>query len=454
LFLQVVVTVTALTVIAPILGLVVLIGVVIFLSLCFLTNKILGPRMSKFQEMRNDIDKKHSEFLRSASLIKLNAKEKEIEQEYTEQLTHANKEIKGVWLKYIHHLAIRITIIDITRTAVMVLGIYMVYQGAYTPGFLVVFLSWSTNAFNRLWTAGYLQRNIIEDWSAIKNLFGLLNSDVAIKEIENPIVLKEIKGDIEYKNVSFKYPSREVAVSKKLKLPADAEDHTLKNVGISIKAGERVAIVGHSGAGKSSLVQLLIRAYDPVKGKILIDGCDLKDLSLENYRSRLGVVPQDVSLFDESLRYNILFGAKEKVSDRQLNQAIKMARVESFLKGLENGLDTLIGEKGVKLSGGERQRVGIARALVKNPAILIFDEATSSLDVENEALIRESIEEASKGRTTIIIAHRLSTIKDADKIIVLEKGRVIAEGKHTELLKSCEPYKKMINIQTVMVGDE
>lgn len=454
LFLQVVVTVTALTIIAPPLGLIVLAGITIFIGLCFLTNKILGPQMSKFQEMRNDIDKKHAEFLRSASLIKLNAKEKEIEQEYSEQLGHANKAIKSVWLKYIHQLTIRITIIDITRTAVMVLGIYMVYQGLYTPGFLVVFLSWSTNAFARLWTVGYLQRNIIEDWSAIKNLFSLLNSEIAIREAKDPILLKQIKGDIEYKNVSFKYPSREVIVSKKLKPLPKLEDHTLKNVNILIKAGERVAIVGHSGAGKSSLVQLLIRAYDPDKGKILIDGNDLKDLSLENYRSQLGVVPQDVSLFDESLRYNILFGAKENVSDKRLNQAIKMARVEGFLKDLENGLDTLIGEKGVKLSGGERQRVGIARALVKNPSILIFDEATSSLDVENEALIRESIEEASKGRTTIIIAHRLSTIKDADKIIVLEKGKVIAEGKHAHLLKTCEPYKKMINIQTVMVGDE
>jgi ABC-type multidrug transport system fused ATPase/permease subunit len=163
-------------------------------------------------------------------------------------------------------------------------------------------------------------------------------------------------------------------------------------------------------------------------------------------------VPKDVFWFDNTLRYNILFGADESATEKELQQAIKMARVDEFLKNMENGLDTLIGERGVKLSGGERQRVGIARALVKNPAILIFDEATSSLDVENEAIIRESIEKASKGRTTIIIAHRLSTIKDADKIIVLEKGRIIGEGKHKDLLKNCEAYNKMIKIQTVIVG--
>jgi ABC-type multidrug transport system fused ATPase/permease subunit len=161
----------------------------------------------------------------------------------------------------------------------------------------------------------------------------------AIKEIENPIILKEIKGNIDYQNVSFKYPSREepeqvIKNLKKRKL--EQTESTFRNVNISIKAGERVAIVGHSGAGKSSLVQLLVRAYDPDRGKILIDGYDLKDLSLENYRQHLGVVPQDVSLFDNTLKYNILFGAKNEVSDKQLNEAIKMSRVDNFLKNLHN----------------------------------------------------------------------------------------------------------------------
>ncbi|MFA5086368.1 MAG: ATP-binding cassette domain-containing protein, partial [Candidatus Paceibacterota bacterium] len=147
-----------------------------------------------------------------------------------------------------------------------------------------------------------------------------------------------------------------------------------------------------------------------------------------------------------------LFGTNKEVSDKELEKALKMARVDEFLGSMENGLDTVIGERGVKLSGGERQRVGIARALVKDPSILIFDEATSSLDVENEAIIRESIEKASEGRTTIIIAHRLSTIKDADKIIVMEKGRIVGQGTHDELLKENEIYRNMINIQTVIVG--
>lgn len=165
----------------------------------------------------------------------------------------------------------------------------------------------------------------------------------------------------------------------------------------------------------------------------------------------MGVVPQDISLFDNTLKYNIMFSASEKIGESHLLEAVKMASLNEFVSNLEKGFSTVVGERGVKLSGGERQRVGIARALVKNPAILIFDEATSSLDTENEALIRESIEKASKGRTTIIIAHRLSTIKDADKIIVMEKGKVVGEGKHDELLKTCATYQRLINNQTVMV---
>jgi subfamily B ATP-binding cassette protein MsbA len=300
-----------------------------------------------------------------------------------------------------------------------------------------------------------MHRRLIELYSQIKNYFTLMNIEPEVKETDNPIIIEDNKGRVEYKKVSFVYPAREEIIEEGRKIKVvkgKKESGGLKNINIVIEPGERVAIVGHSGAGKSTLVQLLIRAYDPEEGSIIIDGYDLKNLSLKKYRQSLGIVPQDVVLFDDTLRYNILFGVNENVSDKKLKEVIKMARVDEFLSSMENGLDTVIGERGVKLSGGERQRVGIARALVKNPSILIFDEATSSLDVENEAIIRESIEKASEGRTTIIIAHRLSTIKDADKIIIMEKGRIIGEGKHDDLLRSNETYRKMINIQTIIVG--
>ncbi|MFA5368469.1 MAG: ABC transporter ATP-binding protein [Candidatus Paceibacterota bacterium] len=456
--LQIIVTIIALFILAPILGAVVFVGVSIYVFISIYSTKVFGKRLRDLQDMYVESDKKQSEFLRNVSLVKLNAKEKDVSKEHDESVEAANKEAKSIWLRFIRFFQLRSIVSNITRIAVLMVGVYLVYQKMYTPGFLVVFLSWSSGAFERIYMLGFLQRRTMELYAAIKNYFILLNVEPNIKEIDNPIILEKIKGKIEYKNIYFKYPAREeiikdgeeIAIVKDKK--RKEEDETLKKVNIIIEPGQRVAVVGHSGAGKSTLVQLLTRAYDPDKGKVLIDDYDLKDLSLKGYRKSLGIVPQEVSLFDNTLRYNILFGADKSVTEKELEQAIKMSRVDGFLKNMENGLDTLIGERGVKLSGGERQRVGIARALVKNPAILIFDEATSSLDVENEAIIRESIEKASKGRTTIIIAHRLSTIKDADKIIVLEKGRIIGEGKHKDLLKNCEAYNKMIKIQTVIVG--
>jgi ATP-binding cassette subfamily B protein len=454
--LQILVTIVALFIIAPILGSIILAGVIIFIIISIYTNKVLGDDIRKIQEMYINSEKKQSEYIRNIPLVKTNAKEKEVIKEYNATLSKVSTFGKSVWLRFNLFLQARSVVPIVARIAVLIVGIILVFKGVYTPGFLVIFLSWSASAFDRISIISHMHRRLIEFYSQIKNYFALMSIEPEIKEIENPIVIKESKGKIEYKRVSFIYPAREEIIEegRKIKIvKRNKEDYGgLRSISTVIESGQRIAIVGHSGAGKSTMIQLLIRAYDPEKGSILIDGYDLRDLSLDDYRQSLGIVPQDVVLFDDTLRYNILFGVNRKVSDEELNEAVKMARVDEFLKSMENGLDTVIGERGVKLSGGERQRVGIARALIKNPSILIFDEATSSLDVENEAIIRESIEKASKGRTTIIIAHRLSTIKDADKIIVMEKGRIVGEGTHDELLKSNEIYRKMINIQTVIVG--
>jgi len=446
-FLQIGVTVVALFIIAPPLGSIILIGTSAFLVISFYTNYALRDELKKVRDMWVDSDKKQSEFLRNVSLIKINAKEEEVVGEYDRNLMSVTSSEKKLWTKFIKYAQVRNFVSNVSRITALILGIYLVYQGAYTPGFLVVVLSWSNNAFDRIWYLSGIQRRITKLYSEMKNYFALMDISPDIKETENPIVVDNFKGRIEYRGVSFKYPLRDIK-------DEDMEEQVvLKGLNILIEPGEKVAIVGASGAGKSTVIQLLIRAYDPDKGKILIDGHDLRKLSLNNYRKAIGIVPQDIVLFDDTLRYNIVFGTNEEVTEKQIKEAVKMARVDEFLRDMENGLDTMIGERGVKLSGGERQRVGIARALIKNPSILIFDEATSSLDVENESLIKESIEKASKGRTTIIIAHRLSTIKDADKIIVLEKGKIVGQGRHRELLRTCEVYQKMINIQTVIVGE-
>lgn len=341
----------------------------------------------------------------------------------------------------------------------MFVGVYLVYEKIYTAGFLITIWSWSNSAFSDFGRISGMHRKLMELYAAIKKYFILLDVESDIKELENPIKPEKFIGKIEFKNIYFKYPKREYIREENKKSSQNesekrqGKEYVLKNINFVIEPGQRVAIVGPSGVGKTSLARLFIRAYDPEKGKILIDGNDLKNLDLGNFRSIIGIVPQDVSLFDNTLRYNIVFGVHgEEILEEKLWQAAKMACVDKFIAGLEKGFDTIIGERGIKLSGGERQRVGIARALIKNPAFLIFDEATSNLDTENEALIRASIEKASKGRTTIIIAHRLSTIKDADKIIVMEKGKIVGEGKHEELLKTCKTYQRLINNQTVMVG--
>lgn len=447
-FLQIIVTVIALFYLAPILGLIIFIGIILFLLISFYNNYTIRNDLYEIQNMWVDSDKRQSEFLRNVSLIKINAKEEKVIKEYDENIASINSSEKSLWLKFIRLAYVRNIISHTSKIATLIMGVYLVYKGVYTPGFLVVVLSWSNSAFDRIWYLSMTQRRLTKLYAEIKNYFSLMEIKPDIKEKENPIILDAVKGKIEYKNIFFKYPTRD-AEGKKIK-----EQVVLKGINLSINPGERVAIVGSSGAGKSTIVQLLIRAYDPQKGEILIDGNNLEDLSLSSYRKAIGVVPQDIVLFDDTLRYNILFGTNENVSDKKIKEVVKMARVDEFLKNLEKGIDTIIGERGVKLSGGERQRVGIARALIKNPSILIFDEATSSLDVENESLIKESIEKASRGRTTIIIAHRLSTIKDADKIVVLEKGKIVGQGKHKELLKTCAVYRKMINIQTVIVGGE
>jgi ATP-binding cassette subfamily B (MDR/TAP) protein 1 len=207
--------------------------------------------------------------------------------------------------------------------------------------------------------------------------------------------------------------------------------------------------VGLSGSGKSTILNLLRRYYDPLLGEILIDGVPLVDLDLQWYRRQIGNVDQDIKLFDQSIRANILLGADPNTSEEVLQKAIDNASLRDFIDKLPAGVDTLVGEGGIKVSGGERQRIGIARALVKNPKILIFDEATSSLDAFNEALIHDAIMKNAHGRTTIIIAHRLSTVRNADCIFVVSEGKIVGQGTHDELLVTCPEYQNLIKHQLV-----
>jgi len=252
------------------------------------------------------------------------------------------------------------------------------------------------------------------------------------KEDEGKITLRSFREEIVYKDVSFRYP--------------DTDEEAVSNINLRIRKGEIVALVGRSGAGKTTLVDLLPRFYNPIEGKILIDGIDISEVTLKSLRSMIGIVSQDIILFNDTVRANISYGSP-MAEEKDIIDAAKAAYAHDFILQLPDGYDTIIGERGVRLSGGQKQRLSIARAILKNPPILILDEATSSLDTASEMLVQRALEGLMKDRTVIVIAHRLSTVRRATRIIVLDKGRIVESGSHEELLNRGGIYKRLYSLQ-------
>lgn len=275
--------------------------------------------------------------------------------------------------------------------------------------------------------------NRIQESSASgERIFEILDYPVEVKESANPLELKDFKNIIEIRNAGFSY---------------DSHKEVLRDINITIKKSEIVAIVGQSGVGKSTLADLISRFYDLTKGEILIDGINIKDLKIDSLRTLIGIVPQETILFNDTIRNNIIFG-KIGIDENKLIETSKFANAYDFIMQTENGFDTIIGERGLKLSGGQKQRIAIARALIRNPQILILDEATSSLDMESESLVQEALDKLMSNRTSIVIAHRLSTVKNADRIIVIDNGTVAQSGSHDELIKDDDGvYKKLYELQ-------
>jgi len=248
-----------------------------------------------------------------------------------------------------------------------------------------------------------------------------------------------LKKSIEFKDVSFYYSNNDNGRSGNVEI--------LSGINLRIKKGEVVAIVGPSGSGKTTLVDLIARFYDPVEGVIEFDGVDIRQFALQSLRGRIGIVTQETILFNDTVRNNIAYGLANFPDDK-IRDAARAANALSFIEAMPDGFESVIGDRGTKLSGGQRQRISIARALLKNPPIMIFDEATSALDSESEVLVQEAIERLMQNRTSLVIAHRLSTIRNADRIIVLEKGKIVQEGKHVELLKQKSGlYKRLCDLQ-------
>jgi ATP-binding cassette subfamily B protein len=275
---------------------------------------------------------------------------------------------------------------------------------------------------------------------AMERLVELRNAAPSIVAPENPVPMPEPgRGEVRFENVCFAYPSR----------PAT---NALDDFDLALASGETVAFVGPSGAGKSTSFQLLLRFYDPDTGRILIDGIDISKADPEAVRSRIGLVPQETVLFAASARENIRYGRPD-ATDEEVESAARAAAADAFIRELPQGYDTFLGERGTRLSGGQRQRLAIARAILRDPPILLLDEATSALDAESERLVQEAMERLMLGRTTIVIAHRLATVIEADRIVVMDKGRIVASGRHAELLQNNPLYARLAALQFT-AGDE
>ncbi|MCX5853080.1 MAG: lipid A export permease/ATP-binding protein MsbA [Deltaproteobacteria bacterium] len=309
-------------------------------------------------------------------------------------------------------------------------GGYQVIKGVSTPGTFFSFLTALIMLYEPVKRLTNVNNTIQQGIAGAKRVFSIIDMVPDIRNHADAAALPKISKGIDIQNVTFRYE----------------ETPVLKNIHLSIKAGEVVAFVGMSGGGKTTLVNLIPRFYDVTEGRILIDGHDIRDVTIESLRGQIGIVTQQTILFNDTVKNNIAYGDIEK-TDEDIIQAARAANAHDFIMNLPKGYDTVIGEQGTKLSGGERQRISIARALLKDAPILILDEATSSLDTEAEIEVQDALETLMKGRTTLIIAHRLSTIRNADRIIVLSKGEIVEEGTHESLLEKRGEYFKFHNMQ-------
>jgi ATP-binding cassette subfamily B protein len=335
-----------------------------------------------------------------------------------------------IWAKYFPVMEL---FANLSVVVLLGVGGYMVIQNQMTIGDLVAFFSLIWYIIGPLWGIGFHINNYTQSKASGERVLEILNQYVHVKDKEHAISLvpSQVKGFITFEDVTFAYPDKKPA---------------LTDLQLDAPPGSVIGILGGTGSGKSTIIQLLYRAYNLKSGRITLDGYNINDLSLESLRRQIAVVFQETFLFSASIRNNIAYGIRD-ISMEQIIQAAQLAKAHDFIMELPLGYDTIVGERGLGLSGGQKQRIAIARALLKDPKILILDDATSAVDMETEHEIQAGFREVMKGRTTFIIAHRISSLRHANEIIVLDQGKVVQRGTHNELLRQPGAYAKTYQIQ-------
>lgn len=405
----------------------------VFLYLTIEANKQMRPRRKEMFKQYEEASGKMTQGIININAVQSFVQEKKELSAFAKIKESIRENEHFQWSKIMQSAWGRNVMTSFGSVAVLLLGIYLIYQNEITVGTLIFAFTMSTSCYNSLYRLSRFYDQMEEGKEGVRRLMELFATESELLIKKNALIPKEIKGEIEFKDVSFNYNS--------------SEKSALKKINLQISAGQIVALVGPSGSGKTTIARLIYRHYDPVSGKVLLDGRNLQDYEPHSFRKFLAIVPQEVEVFDISVRENIAY-AKPDATLEEVENAAKIANAHEFISKLDNGYEALVGERGIKLSGGQRQRLGIARALLADPKVLIFDEATSNLDSQSEVLIQEAMDRIAKDRTTIIIAHRLSTIRKADKIIVLEDGEVVESGSHQELAHiEGGLYSKLLKLQ-------
>ncbi len=412
--------------------------ILLFFSFIFLfmnikvNGKIYPVRKERYKKYEEASGKMVQSIINVNTVQSFSQEKREVDElsEIRKEIVRGEKKEWGFILKYAN---LRESLVALGRSLILIFGIYLVVQNELSIGTLVFVITLSEKVFSAISRVYRLYDRFAEGAEGVNRLSDLLATESNIKNTGRK-KLKKVEGAITFKNVNFSYNNSE---------------NTLENLNLHIPAGAFTALVGPSGGGKTTIIRLIFRHFEVKSGEVLLDGINIKEIDLFNFRSFLSIVPQEVDIFNSSIFDNISY-ANKKASFQEVEAAAKIANASEFIEKLPDKYNTIVGERGIKLSGGQRQRIGIARAILANPKILVFDEATSNLDTESEKLIQDAILKISHNKTIIVIAHRLSTIKMADKIIVIEKGKVSEEGTHSQLLQQDKGlYKKLINLQSL-----